>query len=82
MSNITAQDFKDWLQQPETVLFMEYVDTLRFDNDKLTHDALKKNALEQAALFNAGMTQLKEVLKVVPETIIDDLEENENERKD
>lgn len=79
MSNITAQDFKDWLNQPETVLFMEYITILRNDNNNFVHTALSKNEKEEAALFNAGMVQLDEVLKEVSKTIISDLKEQEGE---
>jgi hypothetical protein len=38
------------------------------------HESLEKNMLEEAGLFNAGMTQLKEV-KLIPEMMIDHFEE-------
>jgi hypothetical protein len=81
MSDTTAQDFRDWLGFPETILFMEYIRLLRDDNDKGVHAALGKNEKEEAAFFNAGMIQLTEIMDVLPNTIIDDLKEKEKENE-
>lgn len=78
VSNITSQDFKDWLNQPETVLFMEYVERYGKDKDNEVHKCLDNNDNERAAYFNAGMLTAQHVLGL-PEYIISDLKEQEGE---
>lgn len=78
MSNITPQDFNDWLNQPETVLFMEYVERYREDKDLEVHKCLDKNDSERAAYFNAGMLTAQHFLGL-SEYIISDLEKQGEE---
>lgn len=79
MSNITPQDFWDWLNQPETVLFMEYVERYREDKDSEVHKCLDKNDNERAAYFNAGMLTAQHFLGL-SEYIIGDLKEEQGEK--
>jgi hypothetical protein len=79
MSDITAEDFQGWLRLPETLLYMEYVKTLRDDNDNEVHKYLTGNDPGQAAFHNAGMAQLTEILEVMPGLIVDNLKKDKNE---
>jgi hypothetical protein len=77
MPDISAQDFKDWLNHPCTIIFMDKVELFSKDKDKEVHKFLLNNELDQAAHANAEMTQLNVIIKTAPEIIIEELEEEE-----
>jgi hypothetical protein len=58
--------------------FLKRVDALIRHNDEKVHASLSINELQEAALFNAGVDQLREVVDI-PEQIKIELEENSGE---
>ena len=61
---MTAEEIRDWQKSPVTQEFFELVKLLHDDLNKMTHDSLAANELQNAALCNAGMAQCQEVLGI------------------
>jgi hypothetical protein len=66
------EDILSWLKHPVTEEFMELVKGIYNDSDSNVHKCLKNpQALQEAALHNAAMDALEEVLNG-PKTMIED----------
>ena len=74
MPELTLEDLDDWEHLEITRLFFEYVKVLLEDADNHVHSCLEENKKEEAALFNAGMVQIKEIMDI-PERMKDDIKE-------
>ena len=73
-SGITPEDIKDWETLEVTRLFFSYVNVHLEDADRLVHTCLGQNQKDEAALHNAGMVQIQEII-AIPESMKEDLEE-------
>jgi hypothetical protein len=73
-SGITVEDIKEWRDLEVTCLFFEYVKVHLEDDDNRVHGSLENNLKDEAALFNAGMSRLHDVMEI-PERMIEDLKE-------
>lgn len=63
-SGITPADIEDWESLEITRMFFEDVRLILEDADIQVHRSLELNQKEEAALFNAGMTQVQEILEI------------------
>ena len=68
---ISNNDIREWLDLEVTKEFFERVQVLIEDSDRMIHKHLESNQLQEAAYFNAGKTQLEEVLNL-PELMKED----------
>jgi hypothetical protein len=81
MADIVPEDVTDWLGHPVTKEFMNRVKDIYNNNDKSVHKCLKNpHAIQEAALYNAAMDALEEVLDG-PQTMIEDLKGISNESR-
>lgn len=69
----TKEEIQEWQRLDVTKEFMEYVKDFMDHADRLVHNQLRENQLEDAALENAARVQLEEVLDI-PERMITELE--------
>jgi hypothetical protein len=73
---IIKQEVLDWVGEPMTIEFFERVKLHIVDADANVHRALEEVQYEQAALHNAGMVQLEEVMDI-PQRMINEDDEDE-----
>ena len=73
---LTPDDIKSWQKLEVTKLFFTYLDVHIQDADSQVHLLLEGNEKEQAALANAGKTQLEEVVDI-PNRMVEDMKEEE-----
>lgn len=76
MPEFTVNDVRAWLDDPITQEFFGLVKLQMDDADKCTHKCLEENQLQEAALHNAGMAKLKDVLEL-PELLIQNIKEQD-----
>lgn len=67
--SFTVEDVRAWKNDPITKEFFSVILVLVEDADKCVHRCLEENDLQDAALHNAGMSKLKDVLDIPDELI-------------
>ena len=71
--DITPEDVRAWEKDVVTKEFIAYVKMAIDDNDNKVHAALEMQMSDnQASLYNAAMTALKEVLDI-PDNMVEEL---------
>lgn len=72
MAETGAQEIKDWIEHPVTILFMQYVENTKDTCDEETHCCLiTPSRLQEAMIENAGVIQLQKVLGI-PAQMVED----------
>lgn len=69
MAEFTKEDVRSWKDDPITQEFFALVSLLIEDADKCVHRCLEDNLLQDAALHNAGMAKLQDVLGILDDLI-------------
>ena len=78
---INLEDVRDWKLHPVTKWFFSIIADMKESNTNAMRGFLRKNALQEAALENAGYTELERV-EEIPQDMIDFINgEKEHEGK-
>lgn len=70
----------DWVGNPVTEIFLNYVEQLARAENEAVHEALKADELNQAALANAAYVTYEEILDL-PRILMEDVKEGKIENK-
>lgn len=77
MDEVTIEDIIAWKKDSVTILFMENLELLKRGCNEGVHTSIKSKMFQEAADFQAGLTQIEEIIGL-PDEMIEEIKEGES----